>query len=150
MSISSFTGVLTGLLLVPAIAALSNGTASTPTPTYPFPSGYSAQVYNISAATTTLTYNYSNEELAMLWNQVGSTAVGPITSTVSPTPEPSGYPQPGEFHPLVRFDERSSLYGSNKLTGSIIRHISQLFKTTRRFHLGLGRKLIPDRGSGKG
>lgn len=62
---------------------------------------YSTKVYNVYAATARLTYQYTNEELAMLWNQVGSIAVGPITTTVEPTPEPSAYPRPGSFHPLV-------------------------------------------------
>ncbi|PQE24683.1 glycoside hydrolase family 1 protein [Rutstroemia sp. NJR-2017a WRK4] len=64
-------------------------------------STWSTKVYNVSAATTTLTYQYTNEELAMLWNQVGSIAVGPITTTVEPTPEPTAYPRPGPYHPLV-------------------------------------------------
>ena len=34
-------------------------------------------------------------------SQVGPVEVGPITTTVSPTPEPSSYPRPGHFHPLV-------------------------------------------------
>ena len=58
-------------------------------------------LYNVSAATTTLTYNYTNEELAMLWDQIGPISTGPITTTVSPTPEPSSYPRPGVFHPQV-------------------------------------------------
>ncbi|KAI9647404.1 hypothetical protein NHQ30_003789 [Ciborinia camelliae] len=62
---------------------------------------YSTKVYNVSAATTTITYQYTNEELAMLWNQVGHIAVGPITTTVEPMPEPSSYPRPGIFHPLI-------------------------------------------------
>ncbi|RDW95084.1 hypothetical protein BP5796_00847 [Coleophoma crateriformis] len=62
---------------------------------------WSTKVYNVSAATTTLSYSYTNEELAMLWNQVGSIAVGPITSTVSPTPEPSSYGKPGVFHAQI-------------------------------------------------
>lgn len=65
------------------------------------PTGYSTKVYNVSAATTTLAYHYSNEELALLWNQIGPISVGPITTTVSPTPEPSSYPRPGRFHPQV-------------------------------------------------
>jgi hypothetical protein len=65
------------------------------------PSGYSTKVYNIAAATTTLTYSYSDEELALLWNQIGPISVGPITTTVSPTPEPTAYPRPDRFHPQV-------------------------------------------------
>ncbi|QSZ33991.1 hypothetical protein DSL72_005571 [Monilinia vaccinii-corymbosi] len=62
---------------------------------------YSIKVYNVSAATAALTYQYTDEELAMLWNQVGEIAVGPITATVEPVPEPLSYPRPGSFHPLV-------------------------------------------------
>jgi hypothetical protein len=69
--------------------------------TFPPVSGYATKVYNVSAATTTLSYNYTNEELAMLWNQVGKIAIGPITTTVSPTSEPSAYPRPGSLHPQV-------------------------------------------------
>jgi hypothetical protein len=65
------------------------------------PSGYSTKVYNISAATTTLTYSYSDEELALLWDQIGPISVGPITTTVSPTSEPTAYPRPDRFHPQV-------------------------------------------------
>lgn len=68
---------------------------------FPVPSGYSIKVYNVSAATTTIKYHYSNEELALLWDQVGPISVGPITTTVSPTPEPSSYPRPGRYHPQV-------------------------------------------------
>ncbi len=65
--------------------------------------GQSTKVYNVSAAKTTLSYKYTNEELAMLWNQVGKIEVGPITTTVSPTPEPTAYARPGLFHPQVCF-----------------------------------------------
>lgn len=83
--------------------------ADVPTPTTPdalkfrdYP-GQSTKVYNVSAAKTTLSYKYTNEELAMLWNQVGKIEVGPITTTVSPTPEPTAYARPGMFHPEVYF-----------------------------------------------
>lgn len=93
-----FLGIL--LLLPAALAATDSGSLTSA-------SGYSTKVYNVSAATTTLTYEYSNEELAMLWNQVGAIKSGPITTTVSPTPEPSSYPRPGAFHPLVNNLPRS-------------------------------------------
>jgi hypothetical protein len=81
------------LLLLPAALAATN--SSSPTSA----SEYSTKVYNVSAATTTLTYDYTNEELAILWDQVGEIQIGPITTTVSPTPEPTTYPRPGVFHP---------------------------------------------------
>jgi hypothetical protein len=79
-----------------------NSSSSPPSVTYAPVSGYTTQVYNVSAATTTLSYNYTDEELAMLWNQVGKIAIGPITTTVSPTAEPSAYPRPGSMHPQVQ------------------------------------------------
>jgi hypothetical protein len=39
--------------------------------------------------------------LALLWDQIGPISTGPITTTVSPTPEPTAYPRPGGFHPQV-------------------------------------------------
>jgi len=59
--------------------------------------------FNASAATTYLpNKDYSNEQLAMLWYQVGEVATHPVvTATVEPTPEPTAYAGPGEFHPLV-------------------------------------------------
>lgn len=89
------------LLFVSQVIAANGGNSSTPSLTFAIPSGYSTKVYNFSAATTTLTYEYTDEELAMLWNQVGKIEVGPITTTVSPTPEPSAYPRPGIMHPMV-------------------------------------------------
>lgn len=88
-------------LLSGAALAQSSSYAMSPSPTFPPNANYSTTAYNVSAATTTLSYNYTNEELAMLWNQVGSIAMGPITTTVTPTPEPSSYPRPGPFHPQV-------------------------------------------------
>jgi len=45
--------------------------------------------------------DFSNEQLAFLWDQVGSISTAAIHTTVSPTPEPSVYPKPGYLHPLV-------------------------------------------------
>lgn len=94
--IISFSFLLPGVL-----AAWQNSTAPSAAPTFAQPSGYETKVYNVSAATATIKYSYTNEELAMLWNQVGKIEKGPITTTVIPTPEPSAYPRPGAFHPLV-------------------------------------------------
>ena len=114
-----------GLLFSPATALGSanwNVSSSLPFVTFPPASGYSTKVYNVSAAMTTLSYSYSNEELAMLWNQVGKIAIGPITTTVSPTPEPSAYPRPGPLHPQVTspgsflaslISEQSPTYNAN-------------------------------------
>jgi hypothetical protein len=93
-------------------------------------SSWSTKVYNVSAATTTLTYQYTNEELAMLWNQVGSIAVGPITTTVEPTPEPTAYPRPGPYHPLVcqssiLYKEVTNIFRSQPTIPRSITHLSQ-------------------------
>lgn len=64
---------------------------------------YSSRSFNAKATPSTkLVYtDTSDEALNMLWNQIGPVATGIITTTVSPTPEPSSYPQPGPLHPLV-------------------------------------------------
>ncbi len=101
---TSLTSIAFCALSLRAVLA-ANVTSPTPTSlSYAAPSGYSSKVYNASAATTTLSYSYSDEELAMLWNQVGKIQIGPITTTVQPTPEPSAYPRPGSMHPMVSFD----------------------------------------------
>lgn len=99
-------GVYTFVLILGFLSrlVLADGNSSSPSPTsltFNVPSGYSTKVYNVSAATTTLTYSYTDEELAVLWDQIGPISVGPITTTVSPTPEPTAYPRPGRFHPQV-------------------------------------------------
>jgi WD repeat-containing protein 26 len=64
---------------------------------------WSTKSYNASATPTTTKLNndFSDDALAFLWDQVGPIAKGPTTTTVSPTAEPSVYPSPGPFHPLV-------------------------------------------------
>lgn len=64
-------------------------------------SSIATKVYDVGAATTTISYTFSNEELGLLWDQIGSIAIGPITTTVEPTPEPTAYARPGIFHPMV-------------------------------------------------
>lgn len=88
--------------------APSNATTSAPggAVTFPPPSGvsttYTLTSYNTLSTATYLTQtDFSNERLAFLWDQVGPVATGPVTTTVTPTPEPSAYPSPGTFHPLV-------------------------------------------------
>lgn len=96
---------LSGLSLVKAQAP--NGTTSAAgVVTFPPPSGvsttYTLTSYNTQSTATYLTQtDFSNERLAFLWDQVGPVATGPVTTTVTPTPEPSAYPSPGTFHPLV-------------------------------------------------
>jgi len=94
---------LLAAFLIPRIAfAAGNSSAPAPTSvTFNSPSGYATKVYNVTAATTTIKYSYSNEELALLWDQIGPIKVGPITTTVQPTVEPTAYPRPGAFHPQV-------------------------------------------------
>lgn len=63
---------------------------------------YATKSYNESLASTQLPQtDFSNERLAFLWDQVGPVATGPVTTTVSPTPEPSKYASPGVFHPYI-------------------------------------------------
>ena len=58
--------------------------------------------FSYSAASTYLPLtDFSNEQLAFLWDQVGAISTAEISTTVSPTPEPSVYPKPGSLHPLV-------------------------------------------------
>ncbi|KAK5678543.1 hypothetical protein LTS10_008987 [Elasticomyces elasticus] len=62
----------------------------------------SATTFDRFAASTYLPLtDFSNEQLALLWEQVGAISSAAINSTVSPTPEPSVYPKPNYLHPLV-------------------------------------------------
>lgn len=87
----------------------SNGTTSSynsNTTTYPNPTGvftsYTTTTFDPLLASTYLAQtDFSNERLALLWDQVGPVSTGPITTTVSPTPEPSKYASPGIFHPYI-------------------------------------------------
>lgn len=93
--------LLSFLLLSSPIAAQSNGTA---TISFSAPSGYSTASWNTSAQPTAFNRtDYSPNALASLWDLVGPIATGPVTSTVSPTPEPTSYPQPDAqyYHALV-------------------------------------------------
>ncbi|KAK0253419.1 hypothetical protein B0A54_06506 [Friedmanniomyces endolithicus] len=79
-----------------------NSTTASPTPTITSDASYSSTTFNASAASTYLPLtDFSNEQLAFLWDQVGSISTAAIHTTVSPTPEPSVYPKPGYLHPLV-------------------------------------------------
>ncbi|ORY62552.1 putative beta-glucosidase 34 [Pseudomassariella vexata] len=80
----------------------ANATITTGPVTFPAIST-SSQSFNVSATPTATRKNddFSDDALAVLWEQVGPIATGPINSTVSPTPEPTSYLQPGIFHPLV-------------------------------------------------
>ena len=93
------------LSLLAAIAPLVHAQHSNSSaPSFTLPSGYTTSTFNNSVQPTA--YNrtdFSPNALASLWDLVGPVATGPVTSTASPTPEPTAYPQPdGEFfHPLV-------------------------------------------------
>ncbi|UPX19642.1 Beta-glucosidase [Ascochyta rabiei] len=95
---------LLGLLV--AVAPLTHAQHSNVSaPSFTLPAGYTTSTFNNSAQPTA--YNRTDSSpnaLASLWDLVGPVATGPLTSTASPTPEPTAYPQPdGEvFHPLVR------------------------------------------------
>ncbi|CAO2647359.1 Nn.00g082810.m01.CDS01 [Neocucurbitaria sp. VM-36] len=89
------------LLLSSGATAQSNGTA---TVSFTLPSGYTASSFNASAQPTAYTRtDFSPNALASLWDLVGPVATGVISSTPSPTPEPSSYPQPDPhyYHALV-------------------------------------------------
>ncbi|KAK7716555.1 hypothetical protein SLS57_006583 [Botryosphaeria dothidea] len=78
--------------------------------TFGTPAGnYSTKTYAVPAIETDYRSNtdFSDEALAFLWKQVGPISTGPVTTTVSPTPEPSLYPQPGPIHPLVPSYDRN-------------------------------------------
>ena len=91
-------------LLLLGACALGHAHASKPTGTLTFGSlsGVATKTYDVAAATATIKYNYTNEELALLWDQVGPIASGPVNTTVAPTAEPTPYMRPDIFHPLVR------------------------------------------------
>lgn len=95
--------LLAGFFFASPIAAQDNATSS-PTLSFALPSGYTTASFNNSAQPTAFTRtDFSPNELASLWALVGPVATGPLTSTASPTPEPTAYGQPdGEFyHKLV-------------------------------------------------
>ncbi len=70
--------------------------------TFANPSGYSTKSFNQSAASTHLPNDdYSNEQLAFLWDQVGPRATAAVTTVVEPTADSTSFPQPGPIHPLV-------------------------------------------------
>lgn len=76
---------------------------STSTLSFPFPSGYTSASFNATAQPTAPIpqTDFSDRALGALWQQIGPIATGPVTTTVSPTPEPSVYASPGVIHPLV-------------------------------------------------
>lgn len=97
---------LSAASLVKAQAPNATTSAAGGAVTFPQPSGvsttYTLTSYNTLSTSAYLTQtDFSNERLAFLWDQVGPVATGPVTTTVTPTPEPSAYPSPGTFHPLV-------------------------------------------------
>jgi len=94
-----------------ASAQYLNSSTSTSAPpasiTYPNPTGvstsYTSTSYNYALASTYLpNTDFSDERLAFLWDQVGPIATGILTTTVSPTPEPSSFANPRlGLHPYV-------------------------------------------------
>jgi Glycosyl hydrolase family 1 len=100
-------GLINGYLVranpAPAPAPSSAPSSASGGMSFANPSGnYSTKSFNYTAASTYLPNNdYSNEQLQLLWDQVGPISTAAISTTVEPTPEPSAFPQPGTFHPLV-------------------------------------------------
>lgn len=87
-------------LLSSGSAQVANGSALA----FTLPAGYSTASFNASAQPTAFTRtDFSENALNELWNMVGPVATGPVTTTASPTPEPTAYPQPdgNRFHALV-------------------------------------------------
>jgi hypothetical protein len=92
------TSASLGLVVLSTAVAAQNYTVS-PTITS---AAYSTTTFNYSAASTYLPLtDFSNEQLALLWDQVGPVSTASINTTVSPTPEPSTFAKPGWVHPLV-------------------------------------------------
>lgn len=94
------------LIFASVVTGQYANTTTKPTISYLDPTGvstsYATTTYNQSLASTYLPQtDFSNERLALLWDQVGPVVTGPITTTVSPTSEPSKYASPGMFHPYV-------------------------------------------------
>lgn len=68
----------------------------------PVSGDHSKTTFNVASATTHLpNSDFSNEMLNLLWAQVVPISTGHVSTTVSPTPEPSAYPMPGVFHPQI-------------------------------------------------
>ena len=85
-----------------AIALAGTAFAQSGSITFARPSGYSTKSFNQSAASTYLpNKDYSNEQLALLWDQVGPRETAAVTTTVEPTTDKTPFPQPGPVHPLV-------------------------------------------------
>jgi hypothetical protein len=84
-------------LAIPVVALAYSNTSSI---TFPAPTAVSTS-YSTTTWTTELptTYqantDYSNQRLAALWQRVGNISTADITTTVSPTPEPSVFANPG-------------------------------------------------------
>jgi hypothetical protein len=96
------------LPLLPVLVSLSSPVSAqlinSTTLSFTLPSGYSTASFNASAQPTPFTRtDFSENALNELWNQIGPISTGPVTTTVSPTPEPTAYPQPNgdRFHGLV-------------------------------------------------
>jgi hypothetical protein len=98
---AQFIPIFSLLLFSGPVTAQINGTA---TLSFALPVGYSTRTFNTSAQPTPFNRtDFSPNALASLWDLVGPVSTGPVTSTATPTPEPSVYPQPdGQFyHGLV-------------------------------------------------
>ncbi|CAK1358896.1 unnamed protein product [Cercospora beticola] len=90
---------IAAVLSLAALAQAQNLSFVDPTKTS---GSYSTTSYNATLASTQIAQtDFSNERLAFLWDQVGPVATGILSTTVSPTPEPSRFPQPGYMHPYV-------------------------------------------------
>ncbi|CAI6298223.1 unnamed protein product [Periconia digitata] len=92
--------LITAMYSSVVVAQLNNSSSLS----FATPSGYSTASFNASAHPTPFTRtDYSENALNELWNQVGPVATGTVTTTLSPTPEPTSYARPNadRFHALV-------------------------------------------------
>ncbi|KAF7198308.1 Beta-glucosidase 40 [Pseudocercospora fuligena] len=93
--------VLAHFLAVFAGTAYGQSSLSFPVPTKTNGT-FTSTAFDPSLASTQLVQtDFSNEQLAFLWDQVGPIATGVYDTTASPTPEPSIFPQPGVLHPNI-------------------------------------------------
>jgi len=94
--------IVAAVALLATLAQAQGNYSNSTTPTITPGGSYSTATFNYSAASTYLPLtDFSNEQLQFLWDQVGPLQTATITTTVSPTPEPSEYPKPNWIHPLV-------------------------------------------------
>lgn len=93
------------LALLPLLPFITSAQRSNGSLSFTLPSGYSTATFNSTAQPTTPVErtDFSDDALNSLWNLVGPVEVGPVTATLSSSPEATSYSEPDEdrFHPFV-------------------------------------------------